>query len=184
VTPGARASGILVAIAVVTGIRWASTAAVATGSGATATLRLTWSARPERLETCRPATPGELAGLPAHMRQQIICTGESAAYRLEVKRDDQVLVDEIVQGGGWRHDRPVHVFHEIAQTPGPAEIEVTFERIDPEPAAGTIRRPDADALQTAALPREIELEQRVSFRSGAVILVTYDPSRRDLVIRE
>ena len=182
-TAGARAAGLLAALAVAIGTRWASTVPVATQGADAATLRLTWSARPERLEICRLATDDELARMPVHMRQPTICSGESAAYRLEVRRDDRVLLRETVRGGGWRHDRPVHVFHELAQPAGSAEIEVTFERIEAAPVEHTVRRPNAAALQTAELPARLELEEQIAFRPGGVVLVTYDPARRTLVTR-
>ena len=54
------------------------------GRGGEAWVRLSWSARPERVETCRRLTDAELADRPAHMRLRLECTGRFARYRLAV----------------------------------------------------------------------------------------------------
>ena len=63
-------------------------------------LRLSWRARGERLESCRRATPEELAAVPAHMRQEVICEGARVApYRLRIAVDGQALE---VRRDAWR----------------------------------------------------------------------------------
>jgi hypothetical protein len=115
------------------------------------------------------------------MRQPVICTGESAAYRLEVRRDGVVLADRVVHGGGWQRDRPLYVFQEIAQPAGDASISVRFDRIEPSPIARAPVRADASGRFASDLPDRLTLERRFHFRPGAVILVTYDSNRRALV---
>jgi hypothetical protein len=189
-TSGRRIAGLMVALAGTVVVAWASTVPLRTRENGMGILRLTWSARPERIETCRPQTEEELARVPAHMRQKVVCTGESARYRLQVSRDGAVLLDEIVQGGGWRRDRPLHVFHEIAQAPGAAAIRIVFERIDhpTPPSDGTSSaappRPEAGGRFVSDLPASITLEREFQFRSGAVSLVTYDAARHTLVVVE
>ena len=64
-------------------------------------LRISWRARGERIENCRPATAGELAALPAHMRQETICEDPRVApYRLRVAVDGRSLVDGAAPGSG------------------------------------------------------------------------------------
>ena len=173
-----RLIGAVVAVAAAAGLAWASTATVTSRSDPV--LRLTWTARPERIENCRPQTDEELARLPAHMRQRVVCTGESAAYRLRVRRDGRVLVDEIVHGGGWRRDRPIYVFHELRQPEGDAQISVTFERLGDGPTEGTVTGLGADGRLVSDLPRVLTLDERFRFRSGTVTLVTFDSRRRAL----
>jgi hypothetical protein len=114
------------------------------------------------------------------MRQRVVCTGESAAYRLRVRRNGAVLVDEIVRGGGWRRDRPLYVFHELGQPAGDADITVTFERLGEPKAQDAATGLGADGRFISDLPAALTLEQPFHFRPGAVVLVTYDNGRRAL----
>lgn len=171
-----RAIGLIVALVVTLAIAWVSNLSIAPPRSGDALLRLSWSARPERVETCRAQSPEALAKLPAHMRQDVICEGVSAEYRLEVLRNGAVLADETVRGGGIRHDRPVYVFREIPQAAGDAAITVRFSRTDAAPAT----TPSASG-QIPDLPRSVTFERRLHFEAGAVILVTYDAERRQLV---
>jgi hypothetical protein len=126
-----RAAGILLATAAMFGIVWASHAPMTTHPSSDAVLRLGWSARPERVEQCRRPSEAEQANLPRHMRQQLICEGTTAAYRLVVRRGDAILAEQVVRGGGLRHDRRLYVFRELPLPPGEADISVRFDRIDP-----------------------------------------------------
>ena len=87
------------------------------GRGDEAWVRLSWSARPERVETCRRLTDAELADRPAHMRLRLECTGRFARYRLAVLSDGVPLALDTVRGGGLRNDRPMHVLRELAVDP-------------------------------------------------------------------
>src|SRR6187549_1661116 len=113
-TPIGRAVGVVAALVAPIGIGWASTLRTTPNDSASAVLRLAWTARPERIENCRAQSDDELAKIPAHMRQAVVCEGTTAAYRLEVRRDSLLLVDQIVRGGGVRHDRPLYVSRDIA----------------------------------------------------------------------
>jgi hypothetical protein len=161
-------------------------------------LRLAWSVRPERIERCRRQSEEELARLPAHMRQPVICEGASAEYRLTVLHDGAVAAERVVRGGGFRHDRRVYVFHELPLDPGDATIEVRFDRIDLDtprmslPEAGHDGRKEAHraeagetdrgVLQAAGetVPPQLRFTQRLRVRPREVILVTYSPERRAL----
>ena len=179
---GPRAIGFMVALAGTAGIVWTSNARLNPHSG-DAMLRLTWSARPERFETCRAVTAEELASVPAHMRQPVVCEGESAAYRLQVRRNGTVLLDRIVHGGGWRRDRPLYVFEEMPQPPGDAVIGVTFERIDSGTAASAGAFPDPQRRLTSDLPPRLMIERQLRFRSRSVVLVVFDPVGQEFDVR-
>lgn len=184
-----RGLGAALAAAATTAIVWASTAAMTT-QGAEAVLRLAWSARPQRLETCRQPGEGELAGLPAHMRQQIVCEGSTAQYRLTVRYGGTLLVDRIVRGGGLRRDRRLYVFHEIAVPAGDGLVEVRFTRLDAGgPSVGGDENDAAAEREGAAgrwphgdtVPPRLAFDQALTFSPRQVILVTYDQERRALV---
>lgn len=207
-----RALGFVVALAVSVGIAWASTWRQTPNDSAQAVLRLAWTARPERVEHCRSQSEEELAKIPAHMRQAVVCEGTTAAYRLEVRREGSVLLDQIVRGGGLRHDRPLYVSHDIPLPPGDAMVSVRFVRIDDSGSAnggnaadaGSDREGAAHGRQSPAIdparrqreaeerlrlvgeiaPRALLLERRFQFSSRQVILVTYDTERRELVAVE
>lgn len=179
-----RAIGIVAALAVTMGIGWASTVRLTPHGRGAAVLRLAWSARAERVEVCRQQSEEELARLPVHMRQPEICEGVSARYHLEVRRDDTLIVDQIVQGGGMRHDRPLYVFHDIPQPAGAAGISVRFVRVDTTEAAGANVRADPQGRLASDVPRSLRFERRLTLRPGRVVLVTYDAGRRELVAVE
>jgi hypothetical protein len=165
----AAVAGVVLAIAATTGLVWGSRAPIAPDASDDAILRLAWRARPDRVEDCRPADAETLKQLPAHMRQQMICEGVAAAYRLEVRQDGQVITDEAVHAAGLRQDRPIYVFREIRVPPGEHTVSVRFSR-------------QGDATpQPGAVPPELSLERRFPFRPRTVVLVTYEPERRELV---
>ena len=202
-TPLGRVMGIAAALLVTVGITWASAVRMP-ASPAVAVLRLAWTARPERIEDCRPQNEEELAKLPAHMRQAVVCEGTTAAYRLEVRRDGTLIADQIVVGGGLRHDRPLYVFRDILLPPGDAAIRVRFVRVDAAAARASSGTPSAlrsdddhhsDAMdddrrrregeerirrREEAIPASLSLERRFRFVAREVILVTYDAERREL----
>ena len=130
-TPLDRSLGIVAALAATMGIAWASNVRVTPYASHDGVLRLAWTARPERVEDCRLQSEEALAKLPPHMRQALICEGTTASYRLEVRREGSDIVDQIVRGGGLRHDRSLYVFRDIPLPPGETDISVRFVRIDP-----------------------------------------------------
>ncbi len=199
------------ATAATAGLIWASNFRLALDGSSDAVVRLAWSARPERVEQCRQQSQDALAALPQHMRQEFICEGVPATYRLEVRHADRLMVEQLVQGGGVRHDRPVYVFREIRLPAGEIDIDVRFVRVDPDAASGALRTDDddggdsavgedgsqrresvrrrleaeeADRRRGAAIPAALTLRKRVTLGPREVMLITYDPGRRALVAVE
>jgi hypothetical protein len=164
-----RAAGAFVAIGASLAIVEGSHVAVSRDSGTEGVLRLAWRARPDRVEECRPQSEDLLARLPAHMRQAQICEGESAAYRLEVRVDRQVVLDEELRGAGLRHDRPIYVFREVRIAPGDRLVAVSF-----------VRLADTAHEQPGGVPPTLTLERAIHVAPGRVVLISYDPEKRTL----
>ena len=192
-----RAAGVVLGVAVVVVLVFAANAPITVHGSEQALLRLAWSMRPERVERCRQQSEEELARLPAHMRQPVICEGASAQYRLTVRHDGVVAAERIIHGGGLRQDRRIYVFHELPLDPGEGTIEVRFElidpRIDPDAADTVQRETDHDDRQVErkdrqaageTVPPHLILTQRLQIRPREVILVTYSPERRALAVIE
>ncbi|MDQ8153293.1 MAG: hypothetical protein P3B98_01415 [Gemmatimonadota bacterium] len=162
-------------------------------------LRLSWSARPERIEQCRRLTNAELAERPQHMRLRWECEGRFARYLLTVTIDGQVLAADTVHGGGLRHDRPMHLFREYAVAPGQRRLGIRLRRIDANV------RPDSTSDQTAAgaaaadretreaqerrvrraeaLPEVVALDTLLTVASQRVALVSYASGQQKFVLR-
>jgi hypothetical protein len=144
-------------------------------------LRLSWSAHPERIETCRERTPEELAERPAHMRQPLDCEGTAATYLLEVRVDGELLDSAVVRGSGIRNDRPIFLLRDYVVSPGPHQVRVAFtrreendepERDEPEhDDAGERAAPSRGSV--GAIAPHLELHTPIRFASGGVALVTY-----------
>ena len=179
-TPLLRALGLAVALMAGVAITRASVFNMSVDASTDAVLRLAWTARPDRSETCRQPSESEQAKIPAHMRQALICEGATAEYRLTVRRNGEAIADHIVRAGGLRHDRPLYVFHEFRLPPGDATITVRFDRLGTPPVssngAAPLRRDHAEVV-----PASMLLERQVRFIAGDVVLVTYDPEQRTLV---
>lgn len=157
-------------------------------------LRLTLSARPERIESCRRLSDAELARRPVHMRQDQECQGRSASYRLRVWRNRTLLEDEVLHGSGMRRDRPIHLLSEYAVPAGSHALRIEVRRVEPASrpsladSMASITSPDRGMREAAerqrrrmeALPAMVVLEREVSIRSRAVTLVTWDPVAREL----
>lgn len=206
-----RIVGLVVAVAVVVAITQASVLRMSLNPSDAAVLRLAWTARPERVEDCRTQTDEELSKLPAHMRQAVICEGTTAAYRLEVRYQGDVIAEQVVRGGGIRHDRSLYVSRDIQLPAGDAVVSVNFvrlgpqksradseherseragaEALQPEPHPGAMdsdrrRREGEERLHSReeSVPPVLTLEQRLRLASREVTLVTYDSERRALII--
>jgi hypothetical protein len=179
-----RLLGISMAVTVLAGIAWASNASIPAHRSSDAVLRVAWSALPERVETCREASADELARLPPHMRQRLVCEGAAASYRLTVRAAGAVRADRVVRAGGLRHDRRLYVFEEVRLPAGEADIDVRFDRVEAASATGAVR-PSASASprrsNSDAAPPHLAYAERVSFVPGRVVLVTYDAGRRNLI---
>lgn len=131
-----RAGGVALAAAAALGITAASHAPLTVNRSDDAMLRVAWSARPERVESCRTLGDEELEALPQHMRQRVVCEGATARYRLEVLRDGVPIDSARLRGGGMRHDRQLYVFRELPMPGGPATLEVRLTRMGPAGEAG------------------------------------------------
>jgi len=177
------------------GMARASAAPVATRGGDSARLRLSWSARPERIEVCRTLSAAELAEREEHMRQRVECDGRFATYALRVYSDDRLLHASVVRGAGLRHDRPLYLLRELDVAPGEHHIRVSFvrqERTDNDAAAfapvtssgadtglfaGRAQREAVEHARRAkaAIRPRLELDQVLTFAPGRVVVVTLNP---------
>ena len=197
----ARIAGAAVAMAGAVGVVHGSHVPVSLDTGPDAVLRVAWSARPERVETCRTLSDSALDALPEHMRQRTVCEGASARYHLEVRRDERVIATAELRGGGLRGDRQLYVFRELAIPSGTSDIAVRLVRLDstvspdstdadaehrPDDAGRrtTRGRPEADGSRSRRLadmvPARLELRERVTLAPREVLLVTYDAESRRL----
>ncbi len=182
-------------------VRVATVAGIPGAGRDAAWVRLSWSARPERVETCRRLTDEELALRPPHMRLRMECTGKFASYHLTVRSDGVVIADDTVRGGGFRNDRPMHVLRDLAVTPGSRRIEVGLVRIDSAAAAGEApsEAPDDDdstgvlgergrrerderaRSAAAAIAPVLGYDTTLVLDAGRVLIVTWDNDARRLV---
>jgi hypothetical protein len=162
-------------------------------AGPEALVRLSWRARGERVENCRELSADELRSLPRHMRQERVCEGTTAEYRLRVEVNGEPRVSQAVQGSGEVQVRPLYIYRELALPPGRHRIRVAFERVGPPGSdlddEGEEDESDDDGAsrgrraREAAVPRRLELERTLHLSPREVVLVTYDPEHRELVVR-
>lgn len=202
----ARALVIVVATAVVmVAIAAGSAAPVGLHPGESGRLRLSWSARPERIETCREVSAKELAELEEHMRQRVECDGHFATYTLEVRADGHVVATMVVRGAGLRHDRPIYLLREFDVPAGVRRIRVSFIRRekatgdtaasaheahspdDSEEADSGIStgRAEREAVERArrgraAVPPRLVLDTSLTILPRGVTVVTLNQERRTL----
>lgn len=149
---------------------------------ATASLRLSWRLRAERVQECRVLSEAEQEALPAHMRRERICEGRVAEYRLRVELDGRVVADRVVRPAGARGDRPLYVLEEYRLAPGRHDLSVWFDRSQPLAEAVEIEVTEDRAGRPAA-PDSLRLDAAVTLASGDVALVTYDLATQSLVLR-
>jgi hypothetical protein len=206
VTPLNRLIGFAAALAATVALASASSVRMTAHASQDSVLRLAWSARPERVEDCRTQSDEALAKLPPHMRQAVVCEGTTASYRLLVLREGAAVLDQIVRGGGLRHDRALYVFRDVPVPAGESRISVRFDRVDAattpaseqpgseltERGYGTRgmgidparRQREADERirqRGEAVPRSLSIDRSLRFIAHQVILVTYDPEGRTLL---
>jgi len=166
-------------------------------------LRLSWSARPERIEVCRQLTDEELAKREEHMRQRVECEGGFATYALRIDVDGKVLGESVIHGAGLRRDRPLYVLKDYPVPPGQHQVRVTLtrrEKTDDDAAAfAKARVPEADTglyagrarreaeerarRARAAIPSSLTLDTTVAFAERQVALVTFNAERRILELQ-
>lgn len=197
-----RALGAVVAIGAALMLAAASSAPLRVHSPTDAMVRISFSARPERVENCRQLTPEELSELPQHMRQSVVCGGRAASYRLQVVRNGVSLEDSEVHGGGLRRDRQLYVMREFLVPSGSMTLEVHLTRMDSSSTDPGLKT-TGDSLHegdTAALdrnsreaderrrrmadevPATLSLKEEVLLAPREVLLVTYDQEAKRLRI--
>lgn len=170
--------------------------------GETARLRLSWSARPERIEVCRTLSAAELAKREEHMRQRVECEGRFATYALRVEADGRVIGAGVVRGAGLRHDRPMFVLRELELPVGAHRLHVELtrrERTDGDAAAftpapvadadtgifaGRAQREAAERVRRAraAIPVRLVLDTALVLAPRRVVIVSFDQERRVLTL--
>ena len=137
--------GVIVSLGAALALALVSAAPLRVNASPDARLRVAFSARPERIEHCRTLSADELANVPQHMRQAVVCEGRAATYRLEVRRDDSLLVSALLHGGGLRHDRRLYVLRELTVPSGRGTIDVRLVRTDTVAAQPESARRHSDA---------------------------------------
>jgi hypothetical protein len=186
------ALALTVALAALSRGGWLATPS---GDGA---LRLTLSARPERIETCRRLSQAELEERPVHMRQAMECEGSFATYRLRVWRSGDLLDERVLHGSGLRNDRPLYLLRQYRLPPGEHVLRVELRRVEsvavPDSTeAGTVTGLSLDRntreaeerqrRRLEAIPADLALEERVTVAPRQVVLLTWDPVTRRLQLR-
>ena len=186
--------------AVLFGLAWVSAAPVPLPQSAAARLRLSWNARPERIEVCRKLSAKELSEREEHMRLREECTGQFATYALRVESDGRTMHESVVRGGGFRNDRPMHVLQDIAMAPGEHRVRVTLERREKASSDSSTKKDEDEAdadtglfagraerertersrRARAAIPPSLVLDTTVAFSPGRVLVVSLPPERRRL----
>ena len=205
-----RVVGAVVAVLAAVGLRWSSafSSGTRTAREQPAQLRLSLSARPERVERCRELSDDELAKLPAHMRLRTKCEGYTAQYLLTIDVDGSRLTADTLRGGGLRHDRPLHVFQEYDVKPGPQQVRVEVTRVDEggKPPERDDDRDDREQRNASsdtllggraerereertrrvaeAMPSRLVIDTTMTLVPGGVVLVTFDQNTRRLTMRK
>ncbi|MBX3174695.1 MAG: hypothetical protein KF709_09800 [Gemmatimonadaceae bacterium] len=161
------AAGLALALAL-WGLAVSSGVAVAWHAEDAAALRLSWSVRPERVERCRTLSEQEQAQRPAHMRQSVVCEGSSASYALTVGIDEVSRDSARLRGSGLRGDRALATLRDYPVAPGAHRVQVRFERIEPV---------DSAVARSTAVPPLLQFDSTLTFRTGAVLLLTIEDGR-------
>lgn len=195
-----RIVAAMVALLVTAGLAFASRLPVTAHASSDAMLRLAWTARPERIEQCRTVGDEELAALPAHMRQPVVCEGVTARYQVIVLRDGQVIASDELRGGGLRNDRQLYHHREIRVPSGSSTLEVRVTRT--HPPLDALHAPTSPTHDTGApgmrgelaargeqersrrradeIPPSLILRETVALAPREVMLVVYDRTARRL----
>ena len=167
-----------------------------------ARLRLSWNARPERIEACRSASDEELEREEEHMRQRVVCDGRFASYVLRVEADGRLLGQSVVRGAGLRNDRPVYLLRDFDLSSGEHRVRVSFTRRERTDTIATTAAPSARAgadtgifagraeregderrrRSRAAIPARLVFDTTLVFAPGQVVVVTFDQDRRALAV--
>ena len=165
-----------------------------------ARLRLSLSARPERIEVCRTVSAEELAQREEHMRQRVECDGRSATYTLRVEADGRRIDETVIRGAGLRHDRPIYLLRDFDLAAGAHRVRVSLTRREntdddaaafaPAESSGAdtgifAGRAQREAIERArragaAIPPRLLLDTSLTFAPRRVTIVTFDQERRAL----
>ena len=190
-------------VAIVAGVaflRYLSAAPVPYHPEESARLRLSWSARPERIEVCRKLSAEELERLAEHMRQRVSCEGVFATYTLRIGVDGNVIGESIIRGAGLRNDRPLYLLRDYVVPPGTHRFQVTLtrrEKTDDDAAAyekavvpetdtglyaGRAQREATERSRRAraAIPASLTLDTVFSLTPRQIALITFNAERRAL----
>lgn len=192
-------TGVALAALLLLALDLGSALPVSWHGGDEALLRLSWRARPERIEHCRAPSTQELEQMAEHMRQRLICEGTTASYQLSVMVDGAELDSRVVRGGGFRHDRPLQLLREYPLAPGSRQVRVSFQRretpdssgdetmaVESNADSGTFagragrEASERDRGRQAAIPPDLVLDTVIAVTSGMVALITFDPDARSL----
>ncbi len=130
-------------------------------------IRLAWRLPGQSWEDCRDRTAEEIARMPAHMRQARECRTVYLHYRLQVRRDDRLVLDREIAPLGARGDRPLFVEQDLPLPPGTHRWLVDFVPVNDPQGAGLA----------------LTLDTTLTVRGGQARLITFDPERRRLVAR-
>lgn len=134
------------------------------GAGEAAAIRLAVRTATAKVETCRPATPAELAAQPIHMRTEQICREVMPDYRLTLAIDGAAVLDRRLVPQGVRRTRPLSFDASVPITPGRHHLAVDLAPADPA---------SLDVAALADLPAS-HLERDVEVAAGRQILVLLD----------
>ena len=202
-TAGGVIAGVIGGAVALAAIAAGSATPVTLASGDAARLRVSWTARPERIETCRRLSDEELAQRSEHMRQRMECEGGFATYAIEVEVDGQRVEQSVVRGGGLRNDRPIHYLREFDVAPGEREVEVKLVRREADSARdngededdedddedrgisaerAVREREERRRRERTALPARVELDTTLTIAGGQVAVITFDPARQEFVV--
>lgn len=168
-----------------------------------ARLRLSWSARPERIEVCRTPSEEELSRLAEHMRQRLVCEGVFATYLLRIEVDGREVGQSVIRGAGLRHDRPLYLLRDYPVPPGQHRFLVSLTRREktdndaaayapaPVPAVDTglyAGRSQREATEharraRAAIPSSLVLDTVLTLPPQRVALVTLNVEHKAFELR-
>ena len=163
----------LLALAITAGIAALSRVPYAAESTGEALVRLSWRARGERVQECRPLTEEERRSLPSHMQRGEVCEGRISPYELTLVLDGERIIQDTIHGRGVREDRPLYVNRDLHVGPGPHGLRLSFSWIGE--GRGTQPHPQA-------IPRELQLDTVLTAAPGEILLVTYSPETRQFVV--
>lgn len=178
----------------------ASTAPLPYHDDDAARIRLSWSARPERIEVCRTLSQKELEEREEHMRQRVECNGRFATYALLVTIDGRRAVNTVVRGAGLRHDRSAYLLRDIDLPSGVHHVVISFtrrEKTDDDaaafaPVASAVNdtglfagRASREAVEharraRAAVPARLVLDTTITLDPLQVAVVTFNHESRVL----